>query len=681
MDPSFGFPGSPGSNKRPFESDATSMTDAAAAPAPASASAPPAQSSYGSSSTEATAAQPATPAAASTPSGDASKRPRFDTGSGSDVIMLEGGLATNDTHDDPHAMAKLATTLNPAPPALGKDGKPNPDDPLSVAKRLTTARRYLAAQTQAVIIPSYSSWFDLSTIHPIERRSLPEFFNGKNRSKTPSIYKDYRDFMIHTYRLNPSEYLTVTACRRNLAGDVCAIMRVHALLEQWGLINYQIDADTRPASLAPPFTGHFRILLDTPRGLAPLHPGSYHSIRSDTISTSGATTGRPDVRLSNAEAIQTSSEAVDASTAATNGTDASSAAAQAPVPPCQTCGTSASATHYTSLSTRGQVVLCAPCYTEGRFPSSLHSGDFIKLERSPFAHSSRSEWTDQETLKLLEGLEMFDDDWDAVALHVGTRTKEQCIIKFVGLPIEDPYLETTQKELGALKYDRRELPLSKEDNPVMSVMAYLVDKVDRDVVKKMTGQGIEELERKLKEETTTTAKEGESASSDMQVDVTSTSEEKGAASKTAPSSLAKASAIALSSAAVKAHSLAMVEDASLHQLVTSVVETQVQKLQLKLQHFEQLERLLEVEKRGVEAAKQQLFEERMDLARKAEVVREVYEKAKKDAKTVTEVDVEKVVEATGVGAVEKQADGEPTRLVEDAGSAPVIPEEATAQLS
>ena len=35
----------------------------------------------------------------------------------------------------------------------------------------------------------------------------------------------YRNFMVDTYRLNPTEYLTSTACRRNLAGDVCAIMR------------------------------------------------------------------------------------------------------------------------------------------------------------------------------------------------------------------------------------------------------------------------------------------------------------------------------------------------------------------------------------------------------------------------------------------------------------------------
>ena len=35
----------------------------------------------------------------------------------------------------------------------------------------------------------------------------------------------YRNFMVDTYRLNPTEYLTSTACRRNLAGDACAIMR------------------------------------------------------------------------------------------------------------------------------------------------------------------------------------------------------------------------------------------------------------------------------------------------------------------------------------------------------------------------------------------------------------------------------------------------------------------------
>ena len=105
-----------------------------------------------------------------------------------------------------------------------------------------SARSNLINQTHSIILPSYSTWFDMHDIHDIERKGLPEFFNNRNRSKTPAVYKDYRDFMINTYRLYPYEYLTVTACRRNLAGDVCAIMRVHAFLEQWGLINYQVGS-------------------------------------------------------------------------------------------------------------------------------------------------------------------------------------------------------------------------------------------------------------------------------------------------------------------------------------------------------------------------------------------------------------------------------------------------------
>lgn len=128
-----------------------------------------------------------------------------------------------------------------------KDGTPVVQDatsatPAAVNKSAIeqSARAHLIDQNHAIILPSYSAWFDMHQIHNLEKKALPEFFNNRNRSKTPAVYKDYRDFMVNTYRLNPAEYLTVTACRRNLAGDVCAIMRVHQFLEQWGLINYQV---------------------------------------------------------------------------------------------------------------------------------------------------------------------------------------------------------------------------------------------------------------------------------------------------------------------------------------------------------------------------------------------------------------------------------------------------------
>ena len=51
------------------------------------------------------------------------------------------------------------------------------------------------------------------------------------------------------------------------------------------------------------------------------------------------------------------------------------------------------------------------------------------------------EWTDQETLLLLEGLEMHKDDWNKVCEHVGSRTQDECILHFLRLPIEDGFLE------------------------------------------------------------------------------------------------------------------------------------------------------------------------------------------------------------------------------------------------
>lgn len=52
----------------------------------------------------------------------------------------------------------------------------------------------MTEQTHHIIVPSYSAWFDYNSLHSIERRALPEFFNGKNKSKTPEMLVH---FMIH----------------------------------------------------------------------------------------------------------------------------------------------------------------------------------------------------------------------------------------------------------------------------------------------------------------------------------------------------------------------------------------------------------------------------------------------------------------------------------------------------
>ena len=67
-------------------------------------------------------------------------------------------------------------------------------------------------ESQSFSIPSMTAdWFNMDTIAEVERQSLPEFFRGVYPSKTPSTYKEYRDFMIKLYRTNPQTYLAATS--------------------------------------------------------------------------------------------------------------------------------------------------------------------------------------------------------------------------------------------------------------------------------------------------------------------------------------------------------------------------------------------------------------------------------------------------------------------------------------
>lgn len=86
-------------------------------------------------------------------------------------------------------------------------------------------------------LPFYARWFDPSCIHPLEREELREFFEGKP-SKTPELYTQLRNFIVTLYWTNPKNYLTQTACRTAIRGDVNAVMRVHAFLEHQGVINF-----------------------------------------------------------------------------------------------------------------------------------------------------------------------------------------------------------------------------------------------------------------------------------------------------------------------------------------------------------------------------------------------------------------------------------------------------------
>ncbi|CAI8054691.1 SWI/SNF complex subunit SMARCC2 [Geodia barretti] len=499
-------------------------------------------------------------------------------------LQSSASMETASYQQQPQQQSGDAMKPEPPPTSTSSNGQPSSSSLSDQERRILSSKdsfpgtEVVVHQAHNIIIPSYSAWFHYNSINAIEKRSLPEFFNGKNRSKTPEIYLAYRNFMIDSFRLNPTEYLSVTSCRRNLAGDVGAILRVHGFLEQWGLTNYHVDNERQVHSMGPPSTAHFNVQVDTPMGVQPLPPSKTGQSASDQL-------------------VQLTDRKKDGET-----------------------------------------------LTNGNF--GLRGGVYGKED------SSMKPWTEQETLLLLEALELHQDDWNKVAQHVSSRTQDECILHFLKLPIEDRYLE--EVSLGPLAF--QPVPFSHQGNPVMSTVAFLASVVDprvasaaakaalaeftkmkeelpKDLAKNASKPGGEKNGEDTKDsaggervkESSGGGEEGVKASGKEGVkeSVEKSGDKGGEGGGTLPEALSmpgensvqSAAASALAAAAVKAKHLALVEERKIKSLVALLVETQMKKLEIKLKHFEELETIMDRERETLELQRQQLLADRQQFQR------------------------------------------------------------------
>ena len=133
----------------------------------------------------------------------------------------------------------------------------------------------LSDRVEPVVVPSYSSWFSFGAVSQVERKQLPDFFEGKSPLRNEATYVMIRDFIVKLYRQRPRSHLSVTECRRHIAVDAGAIFRIHAFLDHWGLINYDIQPDARPVLLGLSGTGQ-PVLLHGPFGQQLLQTDGVH---------------------------------------------------------------------------------------------------------------------------------------------------------------------------------------------------------------------------------------------------------------------------------------------------------------------------------------------------------------------------------------------------------------------
>ncbi|TPX43873.1 hypothetical protein SeMB42_g04546 [Synchytrium endobioticum] len=363
-----------------------------------------------------------------------------------------------------------------------------------------------------IVVPSMTHWFSLNTIHDIEKTAFADVFNPPPvpepilidgyeippeeepmiiNDGDESTYRMVRDYIVHTYRRRPIEYLPISECLSADAKENFNLAyRLHAFLERWGIINYQ--AVMYPAELR-----------DDPTRSAPLGSLVYRSISdlSDEmkmIYTSASAENHPPFSIPPHNTTVTSAKHH-----------------------CMSCGKICYFISYISLEYVA-TEYCESCYLDGKYSSFMQSNRFARLEL-PALYPDDDDSDEDSVLNESDGESDADPvsqraascssslsncgrggstepvgeangsqrhgtyDWDAVSIAMGgTKSKEACMKKFLRASLDEEKVQLRKDILHDLDDDagwneweqefRSYVPLllgSGVDNPLMNLIRVL----------------------------------------------------------------------------------------------------------------------------------------------------------------------------------------------------------------
>jgi SWI/SNF related-matrix-associated actin-dependent regulator of chromatin subfamily C len=419
-----------------------------------------------------------------------------------------------------------------------------------------------------------------------------------------------------------------------------------------------VDAEQRPSHVGPPFTGHFKIICDTPRGLQPWQPSADPVVlegksNRDTEAKANATvstTNKSDLNLelgrniyeANAKgpAINKADSKTNGETPTTNGVSAEDATKQ-PVAKvhCHVCSTDCTRVYYhnsqSDTASKSKYDVCPQCFNQGRLPANHTASMYTKMENPRYTSvvDRDAPWSDAETLRLLEGLERFDDDWSEIADHVGTRTREECVLQFLQLDIEEKYMDSeapvhAPTGLSMLGSQQGHLPFSQVDNPVMSVVGFLASLADPASTAAAANKSADELKRNLRKQLDRKAGNADgqaNGSEDVKDDSMDVDIRQETTTTTTVTTTTKASTLAsipLASMGARAAGFASHEEREMTRLVSAAANVTLQKLEMKLKYFNEMEAILRAERRDLERGRQQLLLDRLAFRRRVRSVQE-----------------------------------------------------------
>uniref|UniRef100_A0A6M2F0F4 SWI/SNF complex subunit SWI3B n=1 Tax=Populus davidiana TaxID=266767 RepID=A0A6M2F0F4_9ROSI len=440
-----------------------------------------------------------------------------------------------------------------------------------------------SSEPDVVHIPSYSRWFSWDNIHECEVRFLPEFFDSRSPSKNPSVYKYYRNSIISQFRKNPSAKLTFTEIRKTLVGDVGSIRRVFDFLDAWGLINY-----------------------------SPLNKQLKWEDGKDSSSKTAASPaggGGGD-----------GGTAGDAN--ASNNKDNCKRL-------CSGCKSLCSIACF--FCDKYDITLCARCYVRGNYRVGVSSSDFRRVEIS---EEARTDWTEKETLQLLEAVMHYRDDWKKVAQHVGGRSEKDCITHFIKLPFGEVFTDYTDVGDVDSKYNQikecdddesgpngngspspskkiRLSPLVDASNPIMAQAAFL---------SALAGTEVAEAAARAAVTTLTEVEYGGSKGSLEFVSRVTKHLDSGVASN------GDTNLNASVKACLDANSLLEKEESDVETAISRITEVQMKEIQDKILRFEELDLQMEKEWQQLDQMKNLLFADQLSVLSKRSLTTKIDER-------------------------------------------------------
>ncbi|XP_048128871.1 SWI/SNF complex subunit SWI3D isoform X2 [Rhodamnia argentea] len=295
------------------------------------------------------------------------------------------------------------------------------------------------------VVPNHCGWFSWTKVHPLEERALASFFNGKSQSRTHGMYLEIRNKIMKKFRANPKSLIELKDLEDLEVGDLEARQEVFEFLDYWGLINFhpflpsdslKTDADVIGIAKEDPlveklyrFEATQPCLPIAPRNnqAAPPMPSGLFSesaIAEDLVKPEG-----PSVEYH-----------------------------------CNSCSADCSRKRY-HCQKQADFDLCTDCFNSGKFGSGMSSSDFILMEPAELHGVIGGNWTDQETLLLLEALELYKENWSEIAEHVATKSKAQCILHFLQMPIQDAFLDCDD-DVDATSKENTDLTTTNDDVPI-----------------------------------------------------------------------------------------------------------------------------------------------------------------------------------------------------------------------